>query len=276
MTDIGYKEAVPSLRRMEDAKEAETFDFDVEWAPRGNSNIKNFEKEGWRVLAVLDGEFDISSQVEEFLASGGSPEIDFGAIKVGHKKSFTLNIKFMTQKAKAWLSSKNDPTVNLASPTNNTTVDTATDPTSETIQVAVGTGVNYTEGMSIDISTGDSTYGTYPEETFIEDVTGDIITFFPPISQLPIHGAAVRQVDSYDRDEDTSCFPDSVMLRFLMYDKNREKTLAVVIEKYKPKFGAYNAGDGKSNATAALNGTALAVHDAVNDRYVICRIREIR
>lgn len=170
----------------------------IEYAPRSNTNITATGTKGWRPVGVLENIPKIADAIETFQAKVGAISKILATLQTGRAASMPISFMApdMIGRMFADLS-----TLTVAYPSSPvaTTIDETT-PAATQLSVVVNAVTGFAVGDKIEIVTGDSTYGTQKEYTTIKsiDATAKRFDLDTPIIQLPVDGAAVNKVKSFN------------------------------------------------------------------------------
>lgn len=275
MTTVSHTPVPNVVRTMEGAEDAKLGVRYVQFGPYGNSNVTKSTVEGWDDAGVLDGDIDYNPISEEYVASGGVPEVDLGVVETSIKGSFTVTLMYPEHYVIALAKGQALIVTYPGSPVN-TTVDTGSGSiTSTTIPVASGAGANYSAGDLLEIVVGDATYGTRSLFRRVKSISSDVITLKKPLGRLPANGAAVKKVTAISYKVSTAPLSDVLQFRVLENDNGNETVDIEHKPKVQVKRGKYLPGAGKEPPKVELNIHMLGEYNSSSGDYDVSERYEL-
>lgn len=266
MTTISFTSVPTSQRIKEEGKQSLRGCRIVQF---GQVGLTIDAGEGWHELGYLT-ETDYNSQVENYIPSGGVPEVDLGVRKNSHKKAFSFTVSYPEDMAFAFAKGLSAPTYNQPGTPNTTLVVSST---ATTVTVTATEGANFSAGDLIFFPVGDSTNGTANISRRIESISTDTLTLDRPMGEQPEVGATVAEVESIDYVESTDDYGDPISIRFIENDNYNSALAVEQVIKFQPTYGNVQPGPGLDEYLVTITGNAIGNYDSANDRYTISQRR---
>lgn len=195
-TEVKQSKYPNNVHRGDDSTESNLGLIEYQIFDPDNENITFYGTLGHYDLGMVSGANDPTKNISTYIQKGGLPEVSLGVEKIGEDMQVSINLTHLSDIGEQLVEGTSiDYEFEDYSPAISSTVNGAAGDITKS-SVYLQDASSFAVGNRITFIEGDSTYGTRRTSTRIKSITGNKITFVPPLSQLPEDGSAVVRIKS--------------------------------------------------------------------------------